>query len=563
MEAEFAPVRASRRMSLRWRVIAAMALALSPLLVLGGIRVLSERDDARDDRLQQIIESTGSGQLAVNTHLESARLALSMVAADRRNPSCVQIGEQLAATRLPYRNVLRFNADGVVTCYLIGENLVDKPMPDPQWNDSLRRGKKNIESTHHAGLALNEPAVWFVHGVTGQDEVFAGSVAITMGLAELASSLPPASSAPGLKQALVKADGEVVGSDVVSQVPVDWLTSEAMLAPELRNLVLPQGGRLGVVLQPLTMADLWIMTPATAYRQLRLESLIAILIPLLAYLAALFAATWIIDTLVLRWLERLRLRISDLRPEGDSAPLAEDLAGAPSELQQLAEAFDALTGRVAVHEHDLQRALNRMKGAFRETHHRVKNNLQVMLSMLKLQGRGETRLETQQALRIAAHRVSMMAAVHHALLNESHLETVDARDLFDAICSQIQERQGWGEESRQIHPDVSNVLLPSDIAVPLAMFVQEAFDLLCPPSDSGNDIRDLHLEFRLENEQARLRLGCGLEQGFSDINRNERDANTFLVAFARQLDGEVVQMGDAPENVVIELTFPLEDSPDV
>ncbi|MDP3459464.1 MAG: sensor histidine kinase [Hyphomonas sp.] len=560
MQEEAATARPARRMSLRWRVIVAMAAALSPLLILGGIRVLSEQEAARKDQLQALVEVSSAGQVSINSVLEGARLALRMVAADSRDPSCAQIGAQLTFAKLPYRNVVRFNQDGGVTCYLVGENLIDKTMPDPQWNDSLRKGKRQIESTHHAELALDEPAIWFVHSVVGADESFAGSVAITISMAELASSLPPVVSAPGLKQALVKVNGEVLGSDVVSRVPVDWLTSEAMLERELRTLVLPKGGQFSVVLLPLFVSDLWIMSPTATSRQPRMESLIAILIPLLAYLAALLAATWIIDTLVLRWLERLRLRISGTRPDGDRTPLAQDLVGAPSELQQLGDEFDALRERVTVHELDLQKALDRMKGAFRETHHRVKNNLQVMLSMLKLQGRGETRAETQQALRVAAHRVSMMAAVHHALLNESHLETVDAGDLFDTICNQIHERQGWGEESRHIHPDVSNVPLPSDIAVPLAMFVQEAFDLLCPPSEIGADIRDLNLEFRHENKLGRLRLGCGPQPKAADAVTGNRDANTFLLAFARQMEGSVEHWGDDPENVIIVLTFPLDSA---
>lgn len=558
MQEKVAAARPSRRFSLRMRVIGAMALALSPLLILGGIRVVGEMNAAREDRLQEIVEISRAEQVDIDSALNGMRVALRMVAADRSNPSCAKIGEQLASTRLPYRNVFRFNEAGVVTCYLVGENLIDRPMPDPQWNETLRQGKRQIESTHHSGLALDEPAIWFVHSVVGADDSYAGSVAVTIGIAELAASLRPVATSPGLKQALVRANGEVLGSDVVSQLPVDWLSSEAILERQLRTLVLPKGGRFGVVVLPLSAPDLWIMTPAAAARQPPLDSLIAILIPLLAYLAALLAAAWIIDTLVLRWLERLRLRISDLHPEGARKPLADDLISAPSELQQLAEAFDALRDRVTVHESDLQQALNQMKSAFRETHHRVKNNLQVMLSMLKLQGRSESRPETQHVLRTAAQRVSMMAAVHHALLNESHLETVDSSDLFDAICNQIQERQGWDEESRHIHQDVSNMPLPSDIAVPLAMFVQEAFDLLCPPTPHSAEIRDLHLEFRHEKDEARLRLGCGSSSAAADPSYGIRAASTFLVAFARQMDGDVEELNDDPNNVIIELKFPLE-----
>lgn len=548
----------SRRMSLRWQVIGAMALALSPLLVLGGMRVLGEQEDGRRGIYQQLAEASRESQTSIDQALGGTRLALRVMATDPQTPTCAEVGQQLSALQLPFRNVLRFNAEGEVVCFLAAEGLVGQPMPNLEWNNQLRKGMRTIESSRFQGMALGDPVIWMLHGVADEAGEFQGSVAVTISLDELAGSLPQAVSSPGLRQALVLVDGEVVGSEITERVPVEWLTSEAVLERTVRQLQLPKGRRVDIVLLPLAAEGVWIMTPSSATGNSRIETVVALTIPVLAFLAALLTATWIMDTLVLRWLERLRLRISDLRRSAEYTPLADDLARAPFELQQLARAFDDLTERVTVHESDLLQALTRMKGAFRETHHRVKNNLQVMLSMLKLQGRSEARPETQQALRVAAQRVSMMAAVHHTLLNESHIDTVDASVLFDAICKQIHERQGWEEESRHLIQDVEDVLLPADIAVPMAMFVQEAFDHLCPAVGDSDVIRDLSLEFRHENGHARLRMSCGREPTARDEATRVRDTNQFLAAFARQMGGTVEDLGNDPRNVIIELTFAIE-----
>ncbi len=558
MDRESGRVRLKQRMSLRWQVILAMALALSPLLILGGMRVVNEREEALQTRYQELVEVSREGLSSMNASIQASRIALQMVAAAGDQRPCAAIGDQLTLMELPIRNVLRFDANGEVVCTYIGEGLIGQPMPDADWNENLRKGADQIESAAYVGLALGEPVIWLLRRTADSSGNFTGSLSVTLNLKTLSDRLPDIRSSTGMKQGLVKIDGVVIGSDFIERVPVEWLSNEAALERKAHQLVLPQGRRLDVVLSPLSTQGVWMITPSSSPQRPHLENFIVLTIPVLAYLAALFASTWIIDTMVLRWLERLRLRISDMHRAGDFTPLGPDLAGAPAELQQLAKAFDDLTGRVNAHESDLRQALTRMKGAFRETHHRVKNNLQVMLSMLKLQVRGEHKPETQKALRIAAQRVSMMAAVHHSLLNETHLETVDARDLMEAICNQIHEQQGWGEESRHIRPEVDDGPLPSDLAVPLAMFIQEAFDLLCPVTESGTITRDLRLTLKREEGRARLRMSCGRDTTPDVETSSERDTNLFLQAFARQMDGTAEQMGDDPKNVVIELSFPLE-----
>ncbi len=549
-----------QRMSLRLRVIMAMALALSPLLLLGGLLVSGEQDAAHEQRYEELAAVSRQGISTVAESVQASRVALRMISNDDRQPTCTQIGVSMQSMNLPIRTVLRFNSDGEVICSSLGENLIGQPMPGPEWNEDLSKGVEQIESGSYPCMALDEPVIWLLRRTADSNGNFTGSVAITISLETLSERFPGIKSATGMEQGLVIRNGTVVGSDLVESVPLEWLSNEATLERTVRPIVLPQGRRLDALTMPTSAEGVWMLTATSAPQRQRYESLIVLTIPVLAYLAALLASAWIIDTMVLRWLQHLRLRISDKRGAENFTPLGPDLAGAPAELQLLARAFDDLTGRANAHETDLRHALGRMKAAFRETHHRVKNNLQIMLSMLKLQVRGEKRPETQNALRIAAKRVSMMAAVHHSLLHETHLETVDARDLMEAICDQIHVQQGWEEESRHIRPEVDDGPLPSDMAVPLAMFIQEAFDLLCPPSRNGETLRDLRLDFKRENGEARLRISCGRDPTPEDEATREEETNIFLAAFARQMSGTVDELGDDPDNVIIELTFPLEVS---
>lgn len=555
-DAEVQPQGSGPLSTLRRQVIVAMALMLSPLLILGGVRVVAERAEAREDRFQELLDNSRDRLVDIESTLGRTRLALRMIAVDDRRLSCSEIAERLIPLDLPPRNILRFDADGNVTCHLIGNDLIGQPMPSPEWNEQLRKGLDLLEASDRAGMALGEPAVYTLHSQYDAAGTFEGTLAFSVGLESITQRMAPGTAAGALKHNLVLADGTVVGSDVLGSVPAEWLTSEAVLERQLKQITLPQGRRLDIVLQPLSSNGLWMLSATTAPQRQRTSAVAAFVVPVLAYLAALLAVSWIVDAMVLRWLERLRLRISDLRRTGDFAPLAPELSSSPAEFRQLAEAFDELTERVAVNETDLQGALTRMRSAFRETHHRVKNNLQVMLSMLKLQGRGEALPETQKALRIASHRVAMMAAVHHSLLNEASLETVEATDLFNAICDQIHEQQGWFEGGRLVVPEIEPGPLPADFAVPLAMFVLEAFNLLCKPSE-GETPRDLRLNYSQEGETGCLILGCDADPlEASSVELSE--PGFFLGAFARQIGGSVTKMTDDPGKVLISLHFPME-----
>lgn len=543
-----------RRLSLRLQVITAMALVLSPLLIMGAIQAWSEHRFSRELRFHQLQQSANDRLRQTDAMLARARIALRMITLEDDVLTCVQVGQRLAQLDLPLRNTLQFDENGLVTCNEVGEGLMGMPMPQLEWNDRLRKGVEAIEVSGQRGMALGEPAIYLLRRQTDAQNNFTGSIALSLSLDDMVSKMPGSSQASGETVSLIVPGGQVIGSELVAGVPMEWISEGATLNRTTHRLHPDQGPPLDVVLLPLSAEGLWLMVGSAAPAQ-RVEVILAFMVPILAYLAALLAASWIADAMILRWLERIRIRILDMRSSARYALLAPELSRAPLEIQQVAEAFDDLTGRVSKHEGDLQRALLQMKAAFREVHHRVKNNLQVMLSMLKLQGRGEALPETQSALRVAAHRVAMMAAVHHTLLNEGDLDTVEALDLFNAICNQVDEQRGWSDAGRQVIPDVTPGPLPADLAVPLGMFVLEAVGLLCPDASDEADA-DVILHFDRDNGNCTLTLTCGSD-GDGDEGEMDRDTNLFLSAFARQIGGAVSVNAVDQAQIAIELKFPL------
>jgi two-component sensor histidine kinase len=122
-----------------------------------------------------------------------------------------------------------------------------------------------------------------------------------------------------------------------------------------------------------------------------------------------------------------------------------------------------------------ERALISKDATIREIHHRVKNNLQTVAALLRLQARRASSDETREALGEAQLRVASIAVVHEALSRDTS-DTVPFDDILDRIIGLIRDlapAYARGEASPVITRSGACGMLRSDVATPLAMCVSE------------------------------------------------------------------------------------------
>jgi two-component sensor histidine kinase len=108
----------------------------------------------------------------------------------------------------------------------------------------------------------------------------------------------------------------------------------------------------------------------------------------------------------------------------------------------------------------------------REIHHRVKNNLQTVASLLRIQARRSTSEEARESLAQATRRVSAIAVVHDTLA-QGLAQSVDFDDVFDRVLMLIAEVAS--SHGTRVHPMKRGAfgVLPSDYATPLALALTE------------------------------------------------------------------------------------------
>src|SRR5437762_1984109 len=110
-----------------------------------------------------------------------------------------------------------------------------------------------------------------------------------------------------------------------------------------------------------------------------------------------------------------------------------------------------------------------MRGVLaQEIHHRVKNNLQTVASLLRLQARA-TNADPRKALEDSVHRILAIAAVHE-VLTEQRDEVVDLRDLIDRLRAMLVQGLAAG---KRVHAELEEVSLAGNRATALALVFSE------------------------------------------------------------------------------------------
>lgn len=150
----------------------------------------------------------------------------------------------------------------------------------------------------------------------------------------------------------------------------------------------------------------------------------------------------------------------------------------------------------------------------REIHHRVKNNLQTVASLLRIQSRRTHSDEARDALTQAMRRVSAIAVVHDTL-SEGLAQNVDFDDVFDRVLKLVAEVAASPNTRARTRKTGTFGTLPSEYATPLALALTE---LVTNAVEHGLADQEGEVEIIAErtDEQLGVRVrdtGVGLPEG--------------------------------------------------
>lgn len=119
-----------------------------------------------------------------------------------------------------------------------------------------------------------------------------------------------------------------------------------------------------------------------------------------------------------------------------------------------------------------EQELNAQSTVIREIHHRVKNNLQNVAALLRLQMRRSDLDIVKAEFTASINRIISIAMVHDVFACQNS-DSVDLRELCQRILSGLLESSALPEQSIETHVEGQQLLLPSSQAVPLALVINE------------------------------------------------------------------------------------------
>lgn len=109
----------------------------------------------------------------------------------------------------------------------------------------------------------------------------------------------------------------------------------------------------------------------------------------------------------------------------------------------------------------------------REIHHRVKNNLQVVSSLLSIQGREITDDKAQRAVNESRNRVHSMALIHQFLYGEQNLSAINMQEYVDQLSRKLFTTYKVSDNQVRLHVKVDPILLDVDTAIPVGLILNE------------------------------------------------------------------------------------------
>lgn len=109
----------------------------------------------------------------------------------------------------------------------------------------------------------------------------------------------------------------------------------------------------------------------------------------------------------------------------------------------------------------------------REIHHRVKNNLQVISSLLNLQSRKFSDSEVVEAFRESQHRARSMALAHERLCRSQDIEKVELEGYIRSIVQYLVSSYGFSSNNVRINLNIKNVIFGIDTSIPLGLLINE------------------------------------------------------------------------------------------
>lgn len=207
-------------------------------------------------------------------------------------------------------------------------------------------------------------------------------------------------------------------------------------------------------------------------------------------------------------------------------------------------------------EQQLKSALNEKEVMLSEIHHRVKNNLQIIDSLIGMQLDSITDPQAQMMLADSRNRIKSMAIIHQTLYQSSDLSSVDVASVLSNLTSNL--AHSYGQSRIRIQVDADRIQLPIESSIPLGLIVNELVSNSFKhafPDDRKRGLIEVILH-AIGREKAELKVvdnGIGIDE---DSLSGDSLGLRLVEALSDQLEGSLQINHREPTCFTLEFAIP-------
>ena len=186
----------------------------------------------------------------------------------------------------------------------------------------------------------------------------------------------------------------------------------------------------------------------------------------------------------------------------------------------------------------IQKSLNDRELLLREIHHRVKNNLQVISSILSIQSRDINDEAALQAINEARSRVKSMALIHQDLYGDDNLRGIRAQPYITKLSNSLFSTYRIDKNRVRLHTDIQDLLIDVDTTVPLGLILNELVTNSLKYAFPDDREGDIFVEFREVDDTLRMHVwdnGIGIPEEKEEASK-ESFGMKMIRAFSKKLD---------------------------
>jgi PAS domain S-box len=207
-------------------------------------------------------------------------------------------------------------------------------------------------------------------------------------------------------------------------------------------------------------------------------------------------------------------------------------------------------------EKSLENSLEEKEALLREIHHRVKNNMQIISSLLNLQTSYVHMDETRNVLKDSQNRVKTMAMIHEKLYMSRDLSHINFKDYTEKLVSDIFYTYGVKKDTIRSILNVEDIEMNMETAIPLGLIINElvtnSLKFAFPEMDEGA----VTVEMKTSNGDHTLIVaddGIGMPENFN-FKKTESLGLQLVNNLVHQIDGEITL--ERSYGTKFKITFP-------